>query len=65
MASHDIEWALGATICLRSLDFIINNEGELVRAPLPVILDGRPQNHRRDPQGIRLDSLQDRDPRRD
>jgi hypothetical protein len=35
MASHDIDWTLGAHVCFRSLDFIITTEGELARATAP------------------------------
>jgi hypothetical protein len=36
MASHDINWTLGAHMCFESLDFIVTMEGELVQALMPV-----------------------------
>jgi hypothetical protein len=36
MASHSIDWTLGAHVRLGSLDFIITMEGELVQAFMPV-----------------------------
>lgn len=35
MASHDIGWVPGACMHFRSLDFVINAEGDLERAPAP------------------------------
>jgi hypothetical protein len=32
MASHGIDWILGAHVRFRSLDFIVTLEGELVQA---------------------------------
>ena len=36
MASHHVNWVLGADMRLGDLDFIIMMEGELVRAPVVV-----------------------------
>ena len=33
MADHGIVWALRMTIRFESLDFIVNNEGMMIRAP--------------------------------
>lgn len=37
MVGHDVVWALGTTIRFGSLDFVLKNEGEMVRA-----LEARP-----------------------
>jgi hypothetical protein len=36
MASHDIDWTLGAHGRFGSLDFVVTMEGELVQALTPI-----------------------------
>jgi hypothetical protein len=37
MASHNIGWVPGAHVRFGGLDFIVTSEGDLVRAPAPVL----------------------------
>jgi hypothetical protein len=36
MASHGIDWTLGAHVRFKSLDFVITMEGKLVQALAPI-----------------------------
>jgi hypothetical protein len=37
MACHNIGWVSGACMCYGSLDFVVTVEGDLERAPAPVL----------------------------